>query len=241
MSKVLLMMRTFGKSIRMGNKVKIVVTVILTISIVATFLLSSYSEEVNKGLADNLIRLHVVANSNSDEDQALKRDVRDKILEYMNTQLGDSKNAGQSSQIINTKMKDIEALALAEIKRQGKDFPVKVSLGSYPFPTKSYGDITLPAGIYQALRVVIGKGAGANWWCVIFPPLCFVDVTHGTFPDSAKQELKTALTKEEYSIVANADSEDEIPIKIKFKIVEFFQDSKIKFASLMAKLFNTSK
>jgi stage II sporulation protein R len=233
------MMRVFGNSIRVSYGVKIVVTVILTISIVATFLLSSYSEEVNKGLADNLVRLHVIANSNSPEDQALKLDVRDKILEYMKIQLKDSKNVGQSYQIIRTKLKSIEDLVNAEIKRQGKDFPAKVNLGSYPFPTKSYGDITLPAGNYQALRVVIGNGTGKNWWCVIFPPLCFVDVTHGSFPDSAKEELKTALTAEEYDIVANADSEDDIPVKIKFKIVEFFQDSKIKFAGLMSKLFNT--
>lgn len=238
MSKVLLMMRVFGSSFRIGIAIKIAITVILTFTIVMTLLLSSYSEEVNRGLADNLIRLHVVANSDLPEDQALKRDIRDKILEYMKTQLVNTGTARQTSIIIRSKLGEIEDLVSNEIARQGKVFPSKVSLGSYPFPTKSYGDITLPAGNYQALRVVIGDGAGANWWCVIFPPLCFVDVTHGTFPEPARAELKASLSKEEYSIVANADSEDDIPIKIKFKIVEIFQDTKIKFAGIMDKILN---
>ena len=239
MSKGLLTMRVIGSSNRIGNAIKIGITLIITASIVAGLLLSSYSEEVNKGLADNLIRLHVIANSDSPADQALKRDVRDRVLEYMKLQLGDSKDVDQTRIIINEKMDGIISIVKDELTRQGWDYDVRVSLGSYPFPTKSYGDIALPAGNYEALRVVIGKGEGANWWCVIFPPLCFVDVTHGTVPEPVKEDLKNALTEEEFSIVASADTDDEIPVKIKFKIVEFFQDSKIKFTGLITKIFNT--
>ena len=239
MSKGLLTMRVIGSSNRIGNAIKIGITLIITASIVAGLLLSSYSEEVNKGLADNLIRLHVIANSDSPADQALKRDVRDRVLEYMKLQLGDSKDVDQTRIIINEKMDGIISVVKDELTRQGWDYGVRVSLGSYPFPTKSYGDIALPAGNYEALRVVIGKGEGANWWCVIFPPLCFVDVTHGTVPEPVKEDLKNALTEEEFSIVASADTDDEIPVKIKFKIVEFFQDSKIKFTGLITKIFNT--
>ena len=239
MSKGLLTMRVIGSSNRIGNAIKIGITLIITASIVAGLLLSSYSEEVNKGLADNLIRLHVIANSDSPADQALKRDVRDRVLEYMKLQLGDSKDVDQTRIIINEKMDGIISVVKDEFTRQGWDYDVRVSLGSYPFPTKSYGDIALPAGNYEALRVVIGKGEGANWWCVIFPPLCFVDVTHGTVPEPVKEDLKNALTEEEFSIVASADTDDEIPVKIKFKIVEFFQDSKIKFTGLITKIFNT--
>lgn len=238
MSKVLLMMRVIGNSQRVGNAVKIGITLIITASIVAGILLSSYSEDVNRGLADNLIRLHVIANSDSPVDQTLKRDVRDKVLEYMKLQLRGSSDVDQTRFIINDNMDGIIALVKDEITRQGWDYDVRASLGSYPFPTKSYGDIALPAGNYEALRVVIGKGEGANWWCVIFPPLCFVDVTHGTVPEVVKEDLKNALTNEEYSIIASADTDDEIPIKIKFKIVEFFQDSKIKFTGLITKIFN---
>ncbi len=239
MSKVLLMMRAIGSSQRVGNAVKIGVTLIITVSLVAGMLLNSYSEEVNKGLADNLIRLHVIANSDSPADQALKRDVRDRVLDYMKLQLGGSKNVDQTKVIINEKMDGIISVVKDELTRQGKDYDVRVSLGSYPFPTKSYGDIALPAGNYEALRVVIGKGEGANWWCVLFPPLCFVDVTHGTVPEPVKEDLKNALTDEEYSIVTSVETDEEIPVKIKFKIVEFFQDSKIKFTGLITKIFNT--
>ena len=241
MSKVLLMMRAIGSSQRVGTAVKIGVTLIITASLVAGMLLNSYSEEVNKGLADNLIRLHVIANSDSPGDQALKRDVRDRVLDYMKLQLGGSKNVDETKAIINEKMDGIISVVKDELTRQGKDYDVRVSLGSYPFPTKSYGDIALPAGNYEALRVVIGKGEGANWWCVIFPPLCFVDVTHGTVPEPVKEDLKNALTDEEYSIVTSAETDEEIPVKIKFKIVEFFQDSKIKFTGLITKIFNTPK
>lgn len=239
MSKVLLMMRSFGSSQRLGGALKIGITLIITASIVAGLLLSSYSEDVNKGLADNLIRLHVIANSDSPADQALKRDVRDRVLEYMKLRLGDSRNVDETKAIINGQLDEITDVVKDELTRQGQEYDVKVSLGSYPFPTKTYGDIALPAGNYEALRVVIGKGEGANWWCVIFPPLCFVDVTHGTVPEPVKDDLKDALTEEEYSIIASAETDDEIPIKIKFKIVEFFQDSKIKFTGLITKIFNT--
>lgn len=223
---------------RVANTVKICITLIITASIVAGMYLSSYSEDLNKGLADNLIRLHVIANSDSPEDQSLKRDVRDVILNYMKTELDNTKDIEQTRYIINKDKEKIADLARQEIKRQGKDYSVKITLGSYPFPTKVYGDITLPAGNYQALRVVIGNGEGANWWCVLFPPLCFVDVTHGTIPDSVKNKLKDNLTSEEYSVITSADTDEEIPIKIKFKIVEFFQDSKIKFTGFINKIFN---
>jgi stage II sporulation protein R len=241
MSRVLLMIRELGIIRRMGNIIKIGITIIITISIVAAILLGSYSEDLNKGLADNLIRLHVIANSDSPEDQALKRQVRDVILVYMKDQLNNSKDIEQTKYIINKDMEKITVLAKDEISEQGKNYDVKVMLGSYPFPTKSYGDVTLPAGNYQALRIVLGKGEGANWWCVLFPPLCFVDVTHGAVPDSVKDNLKTALTDEEYNIITTADNDTEIPIKIKFKVVEFFQDTKIKFAGMVTKIFNTSK
>ena len=230
------MSRVFLRSI-----IKISLAIIITISIVAGLLLNSYSEDLNKGLADNLIRLHVIANSDSPEDQALKRDVRDIILSYMKEQLINSKDIEQTRYIINTNIKKIIVLAKDEIVQQGRNYDVNVTLGSYPFPTKAYGDIALPAGNYQALRVVIGKGEGANWWCVLFPPLCFVDVTHGTVPDSVKENLKKALTTEEYCIIASAEHENEIPIKIKFKVVELFQNSKIRFTGMINKIFNTSR
>jgi stage II sporulation protein R len=88
----------------------------------------------------------------------------------------------------------------------------------------------LPAGNYQALKVMIGEACGNNWWCVLFPPLCFVDVTHGVVTKDAKQKLKQELTKEEYDIITKVTDDGNIPIKIKFKVVELFQTSRIKMS-----------
>lgn len=200
---------------------------------------ASYSEDVNSGLSDNLLRLHVIANSDMPEDQQLKRDVRDVILAYMKDEFEKFENVEDAKLQLSNNLDKIKALSEDEIKRQNKNYSVKVMIGNFPFPTKMYGDITLPAGTYQALRVVIGEGEGQNWWCVMFPPLCFVDATHGAVPDSVKEDLKSVLSEEEYRIVVSSDEEDDIPIEIKFKVVEFFQGSKIKFKGAINKLVNS--
>jgi stage II sporulation protein R len=202
--------------------------------------LTSYSDNLNQGLADNLIRLHVLANSDSPEDQALKRDVRDVVLNYMRDRLKDSQNIEQTKNIINEDLEKLNDIARKEIEKQGKNYNVKAMLGSFPFPTKAYGDVTLPAGMYEALRIVIGKGEGSNWWCVLFPPLCFVDATHGTIPDHIKEKLKYSLTEEEFSIVTSTDSED-VPVKVKFKVLEVIQSSKIKFSGVLKRVFSFRK
>ena len=237
MSKILVKIRKLGRLGRTANKIIIVSAVILAIAVLLVVQINAYTDRLNNGLSDNLIRLHVIANSDSPEDQALKRDVRDAVLSYMQRELKNSNDVEQTSSIINSKLNEITAIAKDEISRRDMEYNANSTLGNYPFPTKAYGDITLPAGSYQALRIVIGKGEGANWWCVLFPPLCFVDVTHGTVPDTVKENLKEALTEEEYSIVTSADEDSDIPIKIKFKIVELFQDSKIRFAGAISKIF----
>lgn len=226
-----------SKSLRLVFKG--ILAVVMVSLLITGIAFASYSEDINSGLSQNLLRLHVLANSDSPEDQQLKRDVRDVILDYMKKELKDFENVEDAKLQVNNKLDAIKTLAEDEIKRQDKDYSVKVMLGNFPFPTKMYGDITLPAGTYEALRVVIGEGEGQNWWCVMFPPLCFVDATHGTIPDSVKQELQSVLSKEEYSIVASADDEEEIPIEIKFKIVEIFQGSKIKVAGVINKFIKT--
>ena len=219
--------------------IKIITALLITVLISGLMQLNSYSESMNKGLAANLIRLHVIANSDSPEDQSLKRDVRDAILAYVQDEFKYSDNIEKSREIIKNNLTEITDIAKKVITEKGRSYGVRTILGKYPFPTKVYGDIALPAGEYQALRVVIGEGRGANWWCVLFPPLCFVDVTHGTVPDSVKEDLKKVLTDEEYDVVTSSDSESEIPIKIKFKIVEMFQDSKVKLAGAIDKIFKT--
>lgn len=226
-----------GLSLKSTNILKICIAVALLIVFSVWMLSYTYAEDVNAGLSQNLVRLHVIANSDSSADQALKLKVRDAVIEYMKDKLAPSQDINQTKKIINENLSNIENISREVIKENNSDYSVKASMGNYAFPTKTYGDIALPAGEYQALRVVIGKGVGANWWCVLFPPLCFIDATHGAIPDSVKQKLKTSLSDDEYKLITTSD-DDDIPVKIRFKIVEFLEGSKVKLSGVINKMFN---
>lgn len=129
---------------------------------------------------DQLIRFHVLANSDSDEDQALKRAVRDAILKEAAPQLAAAKSLEESREIVKKIRPRMEDIALSVVQAWHKNYTVHTDYGHFSFPTKSYGTLVLPAGQYEALRVVIGEGQGSNWWCVLFPALCFVDIEHST-------------------------------------------------------------
>jgi len=158
----------------------------------------------------NLIRFHVIANSDSDRDQAMKRKVRDLIVERMTPEFAKAKNLGEARRTINQHLEEIRVIAQNEIKAWGVDYPVEVRLGSFDFPVKTYGQLTLPAGNYEAVRVEIGQAQGANWWCVLFPPLCFVDVSKAMAPveDNQNIDVQVDSSKEEF--------------RIRFKILEIF-------------------
>ena len=200
-----------------------------------TILVSNYSESIQADLAHNMVRFHVVANSDAPEDQALKHSVKDKIIDSMKELFDETENIDATKETINKNIPKIKAIAEEEIKKWGKNYDVKVTLGVYPFPTKVYGDVTLPAGNYEALRVVIGEGSGENWWCVLFPPLCFVDATQGELPEASKEKLKSVLTEEEYEIITSAHNDGELPVQIKFKIIELWQNSKLKIQTALNK------
>ncbi len=129
---------------------------------------------------ENLIRLHVVANSDSEEDQALKYRVRDRVLREITPLVKNTRSGDQARRVINENLDSIAAAVQGVITEAGRPYSTKVILGRFLFPAKSYGTFVLPAGEYEALRVVIGAGKGDNWWCVLFPPICFLDVSGGT-------------------------------------------------------------
>ncbi|MDR2650413.1 MAG: stage II sporulation protein R [Clostridiales bacterium] len=182
-----------------------------------------YSETVQSDLARSVIRFHVLANSDSDEDQSLKLSVRDEVLSRLKTELSSAQSVEETRRIIKSKLPEIESDAAAFVKTLGYNYPVKASLSRDFFPTKTYGDITFFPGEYEALRVVIGEGGGRNWWCVMFPPLCFVDVSKGKVPEENKQQLKSAVDKE-YALLSDETREKKITINVKFKIVEWWQN-----------------
>ena len=237
MKKVLFGIKKILTEKKYYRRFKVTVAALLVVALVTCLFVSSYANRVNEDLAGNIIRLHVIANSNTADDQDLKLKVRDAVLNYMKEKLEGSTGIEESISIVKENLDNIKSIAVLEIERYKKDYPVNLSLGNYPFPTKEYGDVALPAGNYQALRIVIGKGEGANWWCVLFPPLCFVDATHGSMPDSVKEKLKESLTEEDYGIITSVDSSGDIPVKIKFKLVEVFQGSKVKVSGIFTRLF----
>lgn len=127
----------------------------------------------------NLIRFHIVPNSNTEADQVLKLRVRDAVVQYLTPEVQDVHDAFEARRIVLRELGRIRAVAEREVRAAGKNYPVQVSFGCYHFPARTYGTLTVLEGDYQAVRVVIGEGKGHNWWCVLFPPLCFVSVDAG--------------------------------------------------------------
>ncbi len=181
----------------------------------------SYTNAVSTDISNSVFRLHVIANSDTEEDQNLKYKVRDAVLEYMNSI---SKECNSKKEVISLAYKyqyEFKSIAENVIKENGYDYSIEIKIGNFEFPTKYYGDISLPAGYYDALRIEIGEAKGQNWWCVMFPPLCFVDVTSGIVPDESKKIMQDNLNTEEYKLISDNESND---IKFKFSLVEFFKN-----------------
>ena len=183
----------------------------------------SYVTAVSNNISDSLFRLHVIANSDSKEDRNLKYLVRDDLIEYMNSICENCTSKSEVISLANAHLNDFENIAKKVISENGFNYDVSVEIGNFEFPTKTYGDISLPSGYYDALRVKIGEAKGQNWWCVMFPPLCFVDVSSGIVPDESKKQMQESMPEEEYSLISNTDDSE---INFKFKLVEFFENIK---------------
>ncbi len=165
-------------------------------------------EEIQENIADNIIRLHVIANSDTDTDQSLKLKVRDGIIEQLQNTIAGTSSAAGAEKLLASQEDNIKNSALDIISGNGYNYPVNVSLEERYFPVKSYGDLIFPAGNYKALCVEIGEAKGRNWWCVLFPSLCFVDETYAVVPDSSKEKLKETLSEEEYESLSQDSKKD---------------------------------
>ena len=205
-------------------KLKMICILAFLLFIYTTICAISYAKSVSEDLENSVFRLHVIANSDSKEDQNLKYIVRDKLLQYMNSYLSNTSTKEDAIKIANEHLDEFKQVAVNTIKEQGYSYNVNVKVGNFEFPTKTYGDISLPAGFYDALRVEIGEAKGQNWWCVMFPPLCFVDVTSGVVPEESKKELQNNLSEEEFALISDNQSSN---IQFKFKLLEFFTDNGI--------------
>ena len=164
---------------------------LLVLLFIYTFICAfSYVNAVSNNIQDSVFRLHVIANSDSKEDQNLKYIVRDKVLEYINNISGNRSSKEEVIALASQHIGKIQEVAENTIYENGYNYEVKLNIGNFAFPTKTYGDISFPAGFYDALKIEIGEAKGQNWWCVMFPPLCFVDVTSRNSSRRIKRNYK---------------------------------------------------
>lgn len=172
-----------------------------------------------EGIAGKIIRFHIIANSDTAADQELKLKVRDAIGSYMQQKLSKATDISQSRQVIRENLREIEAQAHQAIAAEGFSYPVKAELKKTDFPEKTYGDYTFQAGRYEALEVVIGNGEGHNWWCVMYPNLCFFNSTYEVVDQKAEESLEHVLTREEYKSLMEQKN-----YKVKFALLEWIME-----------------
>lgn len=194
-------------------------TILMAVLVLVTAALSTYGVKADTNqnhIAEKILRFHVRANSNSEQDQNLKLMVRDEIGTYMSTKLKSADNMAECYEIVQENLGGIVETARAVIAQEGYDYSVEAYLKEVDFPVKTYGSYTFPAGSYQALEVVIGAGMGHNWWCVMYPNMCFSGSTYEVVDEQSKEKLEKQLTATEYeSLMENKD------YKISFKYLKF--------------------
>ena len=193
-----------------------VAIVILLITMMAISFLPVHGE---REVYDTVVRLHVLANSDSEEDQALKLTVRDAVLEAAAPYLDGCTTQEEAVRSLTPHLADLEAVATETVTAEGYDYPVTVLLGEEDYPTRVYESCAFPAGTYVSLRVCIGEAAGQNWWCCLFPPLCLTAATAES--DNEDAFIQVGLTKDQYGIITETEK---TKYKVRFKILEVLED-----------------
>ena len=174
-------------------------------------------------ISDKVLRFHVLANSDSEADQTLKLAVRDRVLQEYGDLLETCTSKEETLAALKNAQQEISETAEAEVLAQGYAYPVRVSLVREEFPFKKYGDLIFPAGVYDALRIEIGEAKGKNWWCVLYPQMCYVDAAWGYSTEESHVRLQNTLTKEEFLVVSAMEQKKVTP-KIKCRLVELWSE-----------------
>lgn len=217
----------YGKYFEIGYRTRQVICGIISICIAAVLTgvlverrigqVDAKMEQTQRELSGEVFRFHVLANSDSEEDQAVKLKVRDAVLDYMkesmDRELEEKPDAEATKEWAEGHLEELERTALRVIENEGYDYGAKAEVETVYFPDKLYGDVFFPKGDYEALRIRLGEARGHNWWCVLYPNLCFTNATCAVVSDEGKEELKEVLTAEEYEMVTAASD---------FKIKWFF-------------------
>ena len=193
----------------------------LLLGLATVLLLGNFLEREQSDLADSVLRLHVLANSDTKADQELKLKVRDGVLAEANAILPRQADRAEAERILGENLQRLAAAGAAVVAEEGYDYPVSACLQETWFPTKEYEDFALPAGQYQALRIVIGEGDGQNWWCVVFPPLCLGSVSE----TSAQTALDAGLSEQQVALLTGESG----GYVVKFKALELWEQVKMAF------------
>ena len=193
-----------------------VAIVILLVTMMALSFLPVHGE---RAIYDTVVRLHVLANSDNEADQALKLKVRDAVLEVSAPMVEDCATQAEAVETLITHLTELEAAASAVIAAEGYDYPVTVLLGEEDYPTRTYESCAFPAGTYVSLRVCIGEAEGQNWWCCLFPPLCLSAATAKA--DNEDAFIQVGLTKDQYGIITETGK---TKYKVRFKLLEVLED-----------------
>lgn len=165
----------------------------------------SAQEQMQEHLAQEVLRFHILANSDSERDQALKVTVRDQILDYLEAEMPKGLDVKETRRWLRKNVDALEKLSRETVAENGYEYPVTAAVTTCWFPDKTYGDVTFPAGNYEALRIEIGDAQGHNWWCVLYPNLCFLDAANMVVPEESKMKLQNVLTEDEYAQITTAD------------------------------------
>ena len=239
MEKMIVEIILFIRGEKMSLKKRIAIfLLVLTIISVFSFAGKDRSEPQHS-YKDKIIRLHVIANSDTPDDQELKLKVRDEIIKSLNERLSSYGNIEESRVFIRENISEIKETASNTLVQNGYVYPVQAQLEMTWIPEKTYGNLTLPAGEYEALNIIIGEGKGQNWWCVLFPPICLIESPDSELGD-IQEALSKTLTEEEYQMLVNETKEDTPALRLRFKTLETAEELKADIEKLIKK-FNKAK
>ena len=200
------------------NKLKLM-EIALLIGLAVFLVSGGLALRAQEQLSERVVRLHVLANSDGEEDQVLKLLVRDRVLARATELLTQAGDRTEAEKLLRAALPELEALAAGELRAKGCDYPVTAELTDTEFPTRAYDGFTLPAGEYLALRVVIGEGTGRNWWCVVFPPLCAA-----ASADVPAAALAAGLTEDQVNLI----TEEDRGYVLRFKAVEWWEEIRLR-------------
>lgn len=214
------------KKIITGTIVGIICGVILAVGMTLFIFAKNIknSSEDLSDISDELIRFHVRANSNSDEDIELKYKVRDAVVDELSAKLADCESLTEAETIIDKELERIEEIAAEVVNEEGYDYPVEAYLTFDEFPIRQYGDMVIPAGEYDALRIDIGESKGENFWCLLYPTLCYTVDTGAYVSEDGKEKIREKLDEKMYEDLFVKHKTSKKKVKVKFKIVEFIKD-----------------